>query len=67
MFYSLIKSLQYPKMRGLFDTRESCMLIDEYEHMNKLWETIDIKSWCDCYELYNVFDVILLTDSFQQF
>ena len=42
------------------------MIMNEYEHMNKLWKSFDIKS-CDCNELYNVLDVIFLNYSFEHF
>ena len=34
--------------------------MDEYEYINNLWRTFDIKSWCDYYELYSALDVIFL-------
>ena len=40
---------------------------DEYNHMVKLWNTFDIKTWGEYYELYNVFDVILMVDAFKHF
>ena len=33
----------------------------------KLWDTFDIKSWGEYYELYNVLDVTLMADSFEHF
>ena len=40
---------------------------DEYEHMVKLWNTFDIKTWGEYYELYNVLDVTLMADAFEHF
>ena len=59
MFYSLIKS--YSSLNNTtISTREhynddmkgEIMAEDEYEHMKKLWDTFDIKTWSKYYELY---------------
>ena len=74
MFYSLIKS--YSSLNNTtIPTREECvddmkgemMPQDEYDHMVKLWDTFDIKSWGEYYELYNVLDVTLMADAFEHF
>ena len=61
MSYSLIKS--YSSLNNTtISTREQynddmkgeIMAEDEYEYMKKLWDTFDIKSWGEYYELYNV-------------
>ena len=35
--------------------------------MVKLWQTFDIKTWGEYYELYNVLDVTLMADAFEHF
>ena len=40
---------------------------DEYDHMIKLWNIFDIKTWGEYYELYNVLDVTLMVDAFEHF
>ena len=74
MFYSLIKS--YSSLNDIIiptreeyydDMKGEIMSQDEYDHMVKLWDTFDIKSWGEYYELYNVFDVNLMADSFEHF
>ena len=40
---------------------------DEYEHMKKLQDTFDFKTWDKYYELCNVFDENLMADSFEHF
>ena len=40
---------------------------DEYEHMKKLQDTFNIKTWGKYYELCNVFDENLMADSFEHF
>ena len=40
---------------------------DEYDHMVKLWNTFDIKTWGEYYKLYNVLDVTLKADAFEHF
>ena len=74
MFYSLIKS--YDTLNNtVMPTREQCiddmngevMPQDEYDHMVKLWQTFDIKTWGEYYELYNVLDVTLMADAFEHF
>ena len=74
MFYSLIKS--YSSLNNTtIPTREEClddmkgemMPQDEYDRMVKLWETFDIKSWGEYYELYNALDVTLMADAFEHF
>ena len=74
MFYSLIKSYSSLNNTGI-PTREQCnndmkgeiMSQDEYDHMVKLWDTFNIKSWCEYYELYNVLDMTLMADAFEHF
>ena len=74
MFYSLIKS--YDTLNNtVIPSREQCiddmkgevMPQDEYDHMVKLWNTFDIKTWGEYYELYNVLDVTLMADAFEHF
>ena len=74
MFYSLIKS--YSSLNDIIiptreeyydDMKGEIMSQDEYDHMVKLWDTFDIKWWGEYYELYNVFDVNLMADSFEHF
>ena len=74
MFYSLIKS--YDTLNNTtIPSREQCiddmkgeiMPQDEYDHMMKLWNTFDIKTWGEYYELYNVLDVTLMADAFEHF
>ena len=74
MFYSLIKS--YESLGNtVIPSREQCiddmkgemMPQDEYDHMVKLWNTFDIKTWGEYYELYNVLDVTLMADAFDHF
>ena len=59
MFYSLIKS--YSSLNNTTistleqyndDMKGEIMAEDEYEHMKKLWDTFDIKTWSEYYELY---------------
>ena len=40
---------------------------NEYDHMMKLWNTFEIKTSGEYYELYNVLDVILMVDAFEHF
>ena len=40
---------------------------NEYDHMMKLWNTFDIKTWGEYYELYNVLDVTLMADAIEHF
>ena len=35
--------------------------------MMKLWNTFDINTWSEYYELYNVLDVTLMADAFEHF
>ena len=74
MFYSLIKS--YDTLNNtVMPTREQCiddmkgevMPQDEYDHMVKLWNTFEVKTWGEYYELYNVLDVTLMADAFEHF
>ena len=74
MFYSLIKL--YSSLNNTnIPTREECrddmkgeiMSQDEYDHMVKLWDTFNIKSWGEYYELYNVLDVTFMANSFEHF
>ena len=74
MFYTLIKS--YDSLNNtLISSREQCigdmkgemMPQDEYDHMVKLWNTYDINTWGEYYELYNVLDVTLVDDAFEHF
>ena len=74
MFYSLIKS--YDTLNNtVIPTQDQCiddmkgevMPQDEYKHMVKLWNTFDIKTWGEYYELYNVLDVTLVADAFEHF
>ena len=74
MFYTLTKSCESLN-KTLIPFREKCiddmkgdmMLQNEYNHMMKLWNTFDIKTWGEYYELYNVTDVTLLADAFEHF
>ena len=74
MFYSLIKSYETLNNTTI-PSREQCiddmkgemMPKDEYDHMVKLWNTFDIKTWGEYYELYNVLDVTLMGDTFEHF
>ena len=74
MFYSLITS--YSTLNNTdIPTREECyddmkgeiMAQGEYDHMVKLWDTFNIISWGEYYELYNVLDVTLMADAFEHF
>ena len=74
MFYILIKS--YDSMNNtLIPSREQCiddmkgemMPQDEYDHMMKLWNTFEINTWVEYFELYNVLDVTLMADAFEHF
>ena len=47
--------------------KSEMMSQDEYDHMMKLWNTFDIKTWGEYYELYNVLDVTLMADAFEHF
>ena len=49
------------------DMKGEMMPQDEYDHMMKLWNTFDIKTWSEYYELYNVLDVTLMADAFEHF
>ena len=49
------------------DMKGEMMPQDEYDHMVKLWDTFNIKSWGEYYELYNVLDVTLMADAFEHF
>ena len=40
---------------------------NEYDHMMKLWNTFDINTWGEYYELYNVLDVTLTADACEHF
>ena len=74
MFYTLTKSYQSLN-KTLILFREQCiddmkgdmMLQNEYNHMVKLWNTFEIKTWGEYYELYNVLDVTLMVDAFEHF
>ena len=74
MFYSLIKSYEslnnttIPSREQCIDDMKGEMIPqDEYDHMVKLWNTFDIKTWGEYYELYNVLDVTLMADAFEHF
>ena len=47
--------------------RGEMMPQNEYIHMVKLWNTFDINTWGEYYELYNVLDVTLMADAFEHF
>ena len=74
MFYSLIKSF-HSLSNTVISSREQCiddmkgemMPQDEYNHMVKLRNPFDIKTWGEYYELYNVLDVTLMADAFEHF
>ena len=72
IFYTIIKS--YSSLNNtLIPSREQCiddmkgeiMPKDVYNHMMKLWNTFDIKTWGEYYELCNVLDVTLMADAFE--
>ena len=74
LLYSLIKS--YDSLNNtLISSHQQCiddmkgemMPQNEYDHMVKLWNTFEIKTWGEYYELYNVFDVTLMADTFEHF
>ena len=74
MFYTLIKS--YDSLNNtLIPSRQQCiddmkgemMPQDEYDHMVKLWNTFEINTWSEYYELYNVLDVTQMADAFEHF
>ena len=70
MFYSLIKS--YDSLNNtIIPSHEQyiddMMPQDEYDHIVKLWKTVDINTWGEYYEFYNVIDVTLLADAFEHF
>ena len=74
MFSTLIKS--YGSLNNtLIPSREQCIddikgeMIpqDEFDHMVKLWQTFDINTWGEYYELYNVLDVTLMADAMEHF
>ena len=74
MFYTLIKSydsinntLIPSREQYIDDMKGEMMPQDEYDHMVKLWNPFDIKTWGEYYELYNVFDVTLMADAFEHF
>ena len=70
MFYTLVKSYSSLNIT-LISSHEQCiddmkgemMLQDQYDHMVKLWNTFDIKTWGEYYELYKVFDVTLMANT----
>ena len=74
IFYVLIKSYSFLN-NTLIPSREQCiddmkgemMPQNEYDHMVKLWNSFDNKTWDEYYELYNVLDVILMADTFEHF
>ena len=74
MFYTLIKS--YDSLNNaLIPSHEQCiddmkgkmMPQNEYIHMMKLWNTFDIKTWGEYYELYNIIHVTFMADAFEHF
>ena len=74
MFYSLIKlydtlnsTVIHSRKQCIDDMKGEVMPQDEYEHMMKLWNPFEIKTWGECYELYNVLDVTLMADAFEHF
>ena len=74
MFYSLIKSYDslnntlIPSRKQCIDDMKGEMIPqDEYDHMMKLWNTFDTKTWGEYYKLYNVLDVTLMADAFEHF
>ena len=74
MFYSLIKSYSslnntlIPSREQYIDDMKGEMIPrDEYDHEVKLWNTFNIKTWDEYYELYNVFDMTLMADAFKHF
>ena len=74
MFYTLIKSYDFLN-NTLIPSSEQCiddmkgevMPQNEYDHLMKLWNTYDIKTWGEYYELYNVLHVTLMADAFEHF
>ena len=74
MFYTLIKSYD-SLINTLISSHEQCiddmkgemMPHNEYDHMVKLWNTFDINTWGEYYELYNVLDETLMADAFEHF
>ena len=38
---------------------------DEYIHMVKMWNSFDIKTWGEYYELYNVLHATLISNAFE--
>ena len=74
IFYTLFKSYDsinntvIPSRQQCYDNMKGeIMSQDEYDHMVKLWNTFDIKTWSEYYELYNVLDVTLMSDTFEHF
>ena len=74
MFYTLIKSydslnntLIPSRQQFIDDMKDEMMLQNEYDHMVILWNTFDINTWGEYYELYNVLDVTLMADAFEHF
>ena len=74
MFFTLIKSYDslnstvMPSHEQCYDDMKGEMMPqDEYDYMVKLWNTFDIKTWGEYYELYNVIHVILMADAFEHF
>ena len=74
MFYTLIKSydsLNHALILSLEqcidDMKDEMIPQNEYDHMMKLWNSFDIKTWGEYFELYNVLDVTLMADAFEHF
>ena len=74
MFYTLIKSydslnnIVIPSCKQCIDDMKGEMMPqDEYDHMIKLWNTFEIKAWCEYYELCTILDVTLMADAFEHF
>ena len=74
MFYTLIKSydsLNHALILSLEqcidDMKDEMIPQNENDHMMKLWNSFDIKTWGEYFELYNVLDVTLMADAFEHF
>lgn len=74
MFYNQVNSFQdlfndkLPARELTYDQlNQSIMSEEDYNYLQSLWNTFDILSWGEYYSMYNLLDVTLLADCFEEF